>query len=202
MNFELTSADRDIVSSINISIGLSTPKCQVSGISGDFRIPFQFPPIITSDGKSMSWKTKNVQLYEPMINYDGASARKIQLKWKYIITGNEWNPYRIKGILTHLRAYYYRALDAKGGFNLEETFAALPLITIYRLYNIITSESTWRSSSISITPSNKLVSFNEIYTPLSYEVGIDLELVTQLQFDDKTKQKIENAKKFPQEDWA
>lgn len=202
MPFTLSHADQEAINMVDITIPLSKPTTAIKGIDGDFKIPFQFPPVITSDGKGMKWKETDAKLYEPIVNFDGANARKIQLKWKYVVTGAEWHPSKIKGILMRLRAYYYRTLDSIGSLNISGADEYIPLIYINRLYNIVTQSSTWRSSNLSITPSDRLVYYNRnTITPLSYEISMDLSLVTNIVFEEEPKQDI-NAENFPEQDWA
>jgi len=201
--FKLSPADQQAIQDVIMNIPLSDPQTAIKGLEDTYKIPFQFPPVITSDSKGMNWKETNAKLYEPMITYDGASARKIQLKWKYIVTGDEWSPTFIKNILMTLRAYFYRSLDAVGSLNLSGSEKSLPLIIIEKLYNIVTQSSTWRSSNVSITPSDRLVYYDSIVTPLSYEVSMDLSLVTKIVFGEKGNGEQEiNAEDRPKQDWA
>lgn len=223
---ELTQIDRDFINQVKISMDFGKPKVAVPTWAGAtvWQVPFQFAPRITQDSKRASWKQENQKYYEPIVHYDGADARQIQLKWRYAVTGGywngkKWNALNIHKILSNLKAYYYRTFDSYGAINVDGNTEAMPIIKIDQLYQYIPSgggTSTWRSTNINITPSEHMVydntsNFSSALFPLFVDVSMDLLLITQIEFTSygedvksgeiTTGQKLKNVPSKPSREW-
>lgn len=89
----------------------------------DYRVPFQFPPKVTSDSKSGDWdeQASNSYFSEPIPTFKGSKPRTINIKWSYVVDGGIWTTKNISTIVRALRGYFTR-MDVKylgNGFNYE-----------------------------------------------------------------------------------
>lgn len=75
-----------------------------------YKVPFQFPPKVTSDSKSGDWdeQASNSFFSEPIPTFKGSKPRTISIKWSYVIDGNQWTTKRVSTIVRALRGYFTR----------------------------------------------------------------------------------------------
>lgn len=105
---------------IGLSIVDASAGLNQNGISSKDFIPikFQFPPKF-SDNRSLGWSEKPTRGIEPMavIGENGPSARAINMKWQYMVDGNQWTIEIIREQLRLLRGYFIaarRTIDDSG----------------------------------------------------------------------------------------
>lgn len=82
------------------------------------KIEFQFPPKITSDNRSGTWKEGELRGKEPIANYTTSGPREMTMAWTYIVEdraekGKGWTAQRIAQNVRNLRGYFSR-VRAKG----------------------------------------------------------------------------------------
>lgn len=82
---------------------------------GDFGgISFQFPPKITSDGRTGTWNEENLRGDQPNFTFDVSGPRLIRLEWIYIVgeravggsNGGAWTTLDVKEQVSGLRSYF------------------------------------------------------------------------------------------------
>lgn len=75
-----------------------------------YKVPFQFPPKVTSDSKSGDWdeQASNSYFSEPIPTFKGSKPRTINIKWSYVIDGSQWTTKRVSTIVRALRGYFTR----------------------------------------------------------------------------------------------
>ena len=114
--------------------------------------PFQFPPRVTSDGKSAEWTETGKFSWEPIAVWNGAAARKLSIEAMYVVDGNSWTGAKIAKIAHAASAYFYRSVSVAlkdKGFG--------PIIEISSLYDAVQEKSTWRGLDVSIARSEYIV---------------------------------------------
>ena len=91
------------------NLGLSVDKS-----TGNYDVPFQFPPIITTDNKGGNWKEINCRSEEPIALFEGATPREISVNWSYIVTGERSPVYPVQfdvlgvsTIVKSIRGYFF-----------------------------------------------------------------------------------------------
>jgi hypothetical protein len=89
---------------------------------GNIRIPFQFPPRITSDGRKGDWRDGELPGAEPVAAFRKSGAREITLTWTYIVDGGSWTTLRIAQLVRATRGYFGRVRDAADYRNLLVRF--------------------------------------------------------------------------------
>lgn len=103
--FKFTTASTNAVATIDKS-GFPT---------GPGRLLLQFPPKIISDGKSADWKEEPRASYEPLVIWQGASARRITIELTYIIDGGIFNAAMVALLTKKIKGYFYRDIQSTGG---------------------------------------------------------------------------------------
>ena len=148
------------------------------------RIPFQFPPRITSETKSTNWQEKNQRSFEPVKVYDGSTARAITLEFEYIATGSdEFSAQKIARYLRELKEYYYKAVVSGPEEKQYPTFQ----VGIYDIVPSSITKAHFRLHNLTINYSSEIISFSAerslVSFPLHTSVTLGLELVTNLSFE-------------------
>jgi hypothetical protein len=141
MAFKLAKADLDALKSVSIKIpgtkdwtandGPTNTGSENYGVTLDEN-NLMFPPVITKDTKSASWKEMNTGAFEPFKWYQNASPRQlgIQCEWVVGSYGTYFSPQKLHSIISGVKAYFY------GGYfggNRND----YPAVVIDKLYNII-----------------------------------------------------------------
>ncbi len=75
------------------------------------RVPFQFPPKVTSDSKAGDWKEEAKRGLEPTVVWTSGKSRTLAIEWTYIVGekgpgGYIYTTEFIKQTVAWLRAYY------------------------------------------------------------------------------------------------
>jgi len=205
MAFRLTNIDRDLlkesVVSLQVDPGLkllgSEPVMTIAPY-GQGYIPFQFPPRITGDGKSMSWTKTGKMLYEPLAIYGGAESRKIDIAATYLVTnhtnkkGFKWNVANIEKTLRAYKQYFY--------VSIFEGAKYFPIFKV-RIYHSVQGPSDWRSTGVSIKPGSELIKQDNKILPMFHEVSLSLELQTNIDKAGKKQVPHFNLKPKPPPEW-
>jgi len=104
-----------------------------TGGTSSLMIKFQFPPRITSDGRTGSWQEEEMPGDQAVSVYKTSAARKMTLEWTYIVgeygggslvdgvseSDKPWSAAEIKWNLSALRAYYSQYFGTGRGFIVE-----------------------------------------------------------------------------------
>lgn len=123
------------------------------------RVRLQFPPRVTSDGKSSNWMEFDIASYEPLAVWRGSSARSITVEFDYVVDGSSnhehgvvWDIETIASQLRLLKSYFYVTLDAN-----QATFPLVKLV-MYDYAPLSGFDiSTWRMKDIKISPSGPII---------------------------------------------
>lgn len=166
MAWSLTKADQDALSNVNIKF--------YSGLTLDSS-NLQFPPKITKDHKKGNFEGQNLTAFEPLPKYLGAESRGISLEFQWVM-GGDFTPEKVHNTISQIKEYYYKAFLAVG----NSGNGKFPLVTITKFYGIITTQSTWRMTNVSVSYSEELVKIDGKWYPLHVKVTIDLESTTQI----------------------
>ena len=159
---ELIQYDQDILG-----------RCKI--IVAGKEIAMQFPPTISSDGKSAKWDTSDQGAYEPIHTFNGAESRTFEVKLKYVVVGGKWTPDFIAQVGRDIRAYFYNTviLNARG----------YPLVKIV-LYDVVPraggKEMTCRLHRASTAYSGGLISNAANTYPLVTEHTLELQSCTRI----------------------
>jgi len=155
---EYAKHDMDINDRIQLTI--ENPGAVAGGVGGISKhlekFPFQFPPRVKNDSKSINWQEENLWTYEPLAYWQGAGARSLQLEAKYVVDGGKWTGAEIMQITHAAKSYAYRSAQS----GLGEGTNMGPVIRINDLYDIIgdvDGGTTWRATNISIAYGDTLV---------------------------------------------
>ena len=140
------------------------------------RIPFQFPPRVTSDTKVSKWFSTDLKAYEPLKIFDGSEARKFTLEFEYIATGEgEFSPSGIANILRSIKSYGY--------ITVSEAIGNYPTVSPV-IYDILPTgggrRANCRLMNISITHGPEVVKEGNVFFHLYTKVNLELELVTKI----------------------
>lgn len=173
MAFNLTTFDRELVDAVKIRIRQSI---LVGGGEGFATVRLQFPPKITTDGKSAEWQLEQKTSYEPYAVFKGATSRNITLIVKYVVTGGQFDVDTVASQVRLFKGYFYRTLAT------QDQSEKLPLVEL-EVYDVIPLQerlSTWRMMDVSIDYSETLVkdAGGGIF-PLVTTITSNLELFTQ-----------------------
>jgi hypothetical protein len=105
-----TENDRNLADSVILDFA------NASHLSGDYsgRVVFQFPPIVTSDGRSAEWVERNLRGDQPVFVFKLSKAREIKLEWTYIVgmganggtLNGAWTTKDVKNQVSGLRNYF------------------------------------------------------------------------------------------------
>lgn len=181
MPFELIQYDSDLLDN-QFVLALTNSPYPVDGFL-ETEIKFQFPPTLSSDQKSANWETKDVKTYEPIMIWNGASARKIVMNFVYIVTGGQWTVTEVNKYVQSLKAYFYRSMTQTG-------IDFIPHVQLKFGKHIEGSDelSTWIIEGVQINPSGPLVyddSSNDVLH-LKNEVVLTMMLASQITPQDGT----------------
>jgi len=157
---------------INISfVGMHSEKSNIN---------FQFPPRITSDGRSGTWSEKEVPGDQAISIYKTSGARKFNLEWTYIIgesgssaaTSQPWTAADIRKNLGLLRAYYSQVMTTG-----TEYIVAFK----YGYHGDTEQYFTCRLSTIDITHKGGLImeGSGKLVFPLRSDVKVAMQLWTR-----------------------
>ena len=113
----LITADRKIAQTCSFKFDSSKdpvypnipPGCDGHGIT------FQFPPLVTGDGRTGTWEESELPADMALSVYITSAARKWTLEWTYIVGEAGWTAEQIKFNLSNLRAYYTQSPSGSGG---------------------------------------------------------------------------------------
>lgn len=128
----------------------------VNGIKA-FKIPFQFPPKITADGKSATWKLEDKASWEQIAIWQGATSRKISIESKYVIDNyddsgdSNWTGLKISNIAHLAKAYFYRSIQDGNNDGL------VPAVYIQSMYGNVRSSSSWRMTDVSVSHDGSVI---------------------------------------------
>lgn len=174
MSWSLTNADRDALSNVSIKF----PNVTLDSNT------LQFPPKITKDGKSGIFDEQDLGAYEPLPIYKGAKSRELGLEFQWVM-GAYFVPEEVHFTISSMKDYYYGAfISVAGG-------SRFPIVTIEKLYEVITQTSTWRMTDLNITYSEELIKVTGIWYPLHVKVAISLKSTTKIAMD------LGNSQKSP-----
>lgn len=138
---------------------------------GGKRIQFQFPPRITSDGKSSNWKSIFQASWEPLKIYWGSEARKLSFEAEWIATGSGvFTPQGIAEQMRTVKEYFYSAQVGRGPY---------PLVKL-KAYEIVPSEAPFRLMDFSDSLGETLVRSGGAIFPLYSKMTLSLELATNI----------------------
>lgn len=191
MAFNVNEYDRNLISQLSMkAVG---PAPIGGGYFNGGNIPFQFPPRIKSDSKSGNWQEIDVFTYEPQVIFWGANARKITLEITYVATGGDWTTRKISEIVKDLRAILYS--DVKG--------TELPMWELNLYRHIPTSDeiSTWRTISASEKPGDTFITIEGFTYAFRTDITMELQMITQIEKENKKHQALKNARKKPKQLW-
>lgn len=179
---QYTRIDRELVGQDGgVALRISPPSVSLPGgtgfPSGSATIDFQFPPKLSSDSKSKSWKeVHNPASWEEIVVNTGAKGREITLKWTYVNDGGQWTGDRISKLVRTIRSYFYVTIAED----------ALPIIQL-ALYDVIPRasggipEATFRGKTISVIYGDSLIKDSSGVTyPLKTEISLNLQLITRV----------------------
>jgi len=142
------------------------------GPGGGKEIPFQFPPVVTADGKKSQWDEKARPAYEPIVVWNGASAREVTIDMTYIVAGGQWTADNIKNIAREFKRIHYGLIAQR---------ASLPVIIINLYNSIIGSGGKFRISSTSIKYGKTyILERGASAWPLTTKITITGSLVTKV----------------------
>ena len=88
--------------------------------------------------------------------------------------GGNFTPETVHDTISQIKEYFYEAF--KG--------TEFPLVTINKLYGIITTQTTWRMTNVNVVYSEELIKIGKWY-PLHTKVTIDLKSTTQIEAEGK-----------------
>lgn len=175
MGFELQGFDQDLVKAVSFEI-LVNP---VSGfeVGGSGKIPFQFPPRIMEDTKSIRWEEENKRTYEPIAIFMGSDARKISIEATYIVTGGSVNNYKfdafgVAAITKNIKAYGY-----------PKSANTAPILRLNMYEQVEGGGATFRITDISFSHGETLISTGGAISftfPLLTKVKIGAALFTKI----------------------
>ncbi len=182
MASQFTPYDLEIAKSMVLEVDVSNPSDAGYEVYTE-SVMFQFPLIIASDDKSLSWDEKKNRTMEPQVVISSAEARSITVETKYILGMGGWSTSQVKGELDKLRKYFY-LLDSR----IEKALIARVFLCGYGGRD----KQTFRLISLSITPSKTMVVLGERsyqgikrdYTnthPLRVDVRIEMKLWTNVE---------------------
>jgi hypothetical protein len=164
MSWTLSKADQDALSEVDISF--------YSGLTLNSST-LQFPPKITKDSKGGTFDEQYRGAYEPLPIYKGASSRELGLEFQWVIGGG-FVPDEVHHTISQIKEYFYKAFISAGGSK------KFPLVTINKLYCIITTRSTWRMHDVNVVYSEELIKVAGKWYPLHVKVTINLKSTTQI----------------------
>ena len=131
---------------------------QITNKIRTYRVPFQFPPRVTSDSKSGDWNetSSNSVLSEPVATFNGSKPRTINIKWSYIVDDIDsagWTTKKIATITQALRGYFTRMDNnyLAGNFNYK------PTLVYFQMYRNQYNSRTFRLESADISFSENLI---------------------------------------------
>ncbi len=161
---QLLPADKSAIGQVNI-------KGDPSGFVLD-STNIQFPPRVLRDGKTASFKESNAASYEPFKVYSGSSARALSIEFQWVAGGN-FTPVKIQDAINGVKSYFYTGYLGSG---LED----YPAVIITSLYSYINERTSWRMTSLDITPGEELVLVDGDWYHLHTKMTMSLESATQL----------------------
>lgn len=182
MPFELIQYDSDLIIN-HVELELMEDPPAIDGFPSTF-INFQFPPIISSDSKSASWDPRDVKSYEPLMIWNGATARKITLTYTYIVVeSNEGEngfktgtPKFIRDQLQSIKGYFYRDMVGTTGSG----FIPHVRLKCYSHIDGTSGLSTWILDNVQINPSGPVIKDGQDTLHLKNEVTLSMMLISQI----------------------
>ena len=157
MDTSLVPIDRQIIGEVSLFVD-----------PGGSNIEFQFPPRITNEANTSSWKEEDLWAIEPLKIHKGSGGKNLTMKWEYIATDPDWSGDKIAGMLRDLKTYFFE-------FSKER----YPVVML-RYGEVIPVETNFRLMSCDITYSEELVMTSGFLYPLRTEVSCKLELATRV----------------------
>lgn len=164
MAFILADADKDAISQINITGDPSGFSLNSDNI--------QFPPILTKDGKSANWETKDSSSYEPVAWLKSSNPRNIEIKFEWVI-GGKWTPEFVHKTVDDVKKYFYMVYLSK----FDNKY---PAVIINKLYGLIGVKTSWRMNAINIGYSPELIKIGGKWYPFHVTMTMDLLAVTKI----------------------
>jgi len=197
MPFQLTKFDRELASSASLEV-VAEP---IGGFPlGNGKCPFQFPPRIVSDNKSVNWMYYwTTFAWEPQAIWSGNSARQITLKTEYVCTNHSfngivWDTKGVSKVVKNLKSYFYT--------NAEKAVFPIIKLNVYEQAPArVGGPTTWRGLNISVKPGEDLITINDFTYPLRTEIDLSLELITNIEKDDKEVYNIPELQPTPPQEW-
>lgn len=191
MAFERSNSDR---TAAQITIEIPDTPTRVAGTGP---INLQFLPIITSDGKEGDWHEEDLASYEYLSVFKGSKARSMNVQLKWLATGEPgFTASEIQRYCQAIKSYFYTGIADSG--------AVAPVVNITGNANFPlfgASTMTFKMKSCSITPSDTYVNEGGVLYPLVMKASFKAELYTQVEFDGKPKQPVENLVNKPSFEW-
>ena len=174
----LTAADREIAKICVFEFVKNSAYSPPAGAGDGKHMMFQFPPRVTSDGRSGSWTETELPADMPMAFYKTGSARKINLECVYIVgesssSGAVWGAEQIKFQCSNLKAYFTQSLADQDNFIIK--FG-------YGYHGDPGSTFTCRLDNVDITHKGPYIALGGNWSqayPLRTDVKITMKLWTQ-----------------------
>jgi hypothetical protein len=168
------------------------------------KIALQFPPKITSDGKSAFWQEDNRYGYEEFALWLGSSGRAVNIELNYVVWGS-FDQQKIHDEIGKIKRHLYVGAGKLTPFN-----SKIPFFFIEGWKTIDGSKKPvpFRLKSVSISYSREYVGSGNNYWPLHTKVDIACKMFTRSGMTaGQTKFKEENfdgihLPELPNVEWA
>ena len=134
-------------------------------VLGLYTIEFQFPPKISHETNSSSWRETDILAIELLRIFRGSVGRRITVEWEYIASGSVWTGSRIASNLRFLKSYFF-----------EFKFQQYPVVQ-FKYTLIVPEPMNFRLRDLNINYGPELVNG---YYPLYTKVVATLELATRV----------------------
>lgn len=193
MGFNLIPFDQELATN-TVSIELVAQPNPISGFpggpgGGGGKLQLQFPPKITSDGKSANWQEENKGSYEPLLIWLGSNPRKVTIELTYIVDGNQFTTDVIANITKNIKAYFYREIQDNEN---------IPIVRL-QIYNHMdpNGQADFRLLDVGFSHGDTIIQDGNGQFPLLTKVTINAALVTQV----RNKQEVPELQNVPPPEW-
>lgn len=160
-------------------------KFQFRFAAGD-SLEFQFPPKVTSDGRSGNWAEQEMRGKEPIATFLTSGPREITITTTYIVDGSSgWDADRIHKQLQKARGFFARVRAANATRNLVCT------IKMWQIGG--TDPMSCRLTNIGVKYGDTIVGQMDSAFPLRTDLTLDVRLWTKgAAGADGTVEKVQN----------
>lgn len=137
------------------------------------RIPLQFPPKITSEGKSANWQEDMFYGYEEYARWMGSRARKLNIEIDFVVWGT-WDQDKIRSSVRDIKKHLYVS-----GQGVEDKVPFM-FISGWQVIKADGRRPAFRLMDVDIQYSKEMVGSGNDYWPLKTTVKLGVKLFTMV----------------------